>query len=288
MTMPAPLVLPPDDRSSFWRWTLAAIVVVLVHAGIAYWLSRRVEAPNPAGEPEAVVMIELPPMAVAEPAPAAEVPPGPQMREAAPEPETPPPEPEKVEPQATPVPELPPEPKADAVLVAPAKPTPETPPPQVARERIQKLEREKIERRKIEREKIKEEKRKAEEKQERASRTSAPRQSAGATGQAAEAARGSAGSTVSASAWQGLVSARVNSNTRYPPSAQGATGAATVSFSVDRSGRLAGASLSRSSGSSALDAEAVATVRRSSPFPPPPSGLPGGRFNFSKTINFRH
>jgi protein TonB len=93
---------------------------------------------------------------------------------------------------------------------------------------------------------------------------------------------------MSASAWQGLVSAQVNRNTRYPPSAQGASGASSVSFSIDRSGRLVSASLSRSSGSSALDAEAVAIVRRASPFPPPPPEIPGGRFNFTKTINFRH
>lgn len=239
-------------------------------------------------------MIELPPMAVSQPAPAAEVPPGPQMKEAEPEAAPPPPpEPELAQPEPMPVPELPPEPKADAVLVAPEKPAPEpaklAPKPKV--EAKPKVEpKPKVERQRQE----EKETPKAQPKHEpgpHAPRTSAPpRQSAGAPGQnAAQAARGSAGSSsMSASAWQGLVSARVNGNTRYPPTAQGATGASSVSFSIDRSGRLISASLSRSSGSAALDAEAVATVRRSSPFPPPPAELPGGRFNFTKTINFRH
>jgi protein TonB len=296
MTMPAPLVLPPDDRTSVRRWILAAAAVVLVHAGIAYWLSRRVEAPNPAGAPEGAVMIELPPMAVAEPAPAAEVPPGPQMREAAPEPEAapppPPPEPEQVQPEATPVPELPPEAKPDAVLVAPARPAPEIPPPPKVVTKPKPEAKPRAETKpKIERPKPVEKENPKQEPGPRAPRTSAPRpSSAAAPGQnAAQATRGSAGSSsMSAGAWQGLVSARVNSNTRYPPTVQGATGASSVSFSIDRSGRLIAASLSRSSGSAALDAEAVATVRRSSPFPPPPADLPGGRFNFTKTINFRH
>ena len=197
--------------------------------------------------------------------------------------------------------ELPPEPKPDAVLVAPAKPAP--PPPKVETEpridRLEEIEKERIEkqqlqRRKIEKEKIEKERAEREQRKEeakergaRAARTSAPRQSAGSPGRAAEATQGAAGAPrVSASAWQAEVSARVNSNTRYPSSAQGATGAATVSFAIDRSGRLVSAGLARSSGSPALDAEAVATVRRSNPFPPPPAGVPGG--HFSKTINFRH
>jgi protein TonB len=294
MTMQVPLVLPPDDRSSVRLWILAAFVVVLVHGGVAYWLSRRVEAPNPAGVPDSAVMIELPPMAVAQPAPAAEVAPGPQMREAAPEPVAepppPPPEPEQVQPEAAPVPELPPEPKPDAVLVAPAQPAPEISPPKVVTKPKVEAKPKAEPKPKIERPKPIEKEIPKQEPGPHATRTSAPRQSAGAPGQnATQAARGSAGSSsMSAGAWQGLVSARVNSNTRYPPTAQGATGASSVSFSIDRAGRLISASLSRSSGSAALDAEAVATVRRSSPFPPPPADVPGGRFNFTKTINFRH
>ncbi|MEE4118282.1 MAG: TonB family protein [Paracoccaceae bacterium] len=51
-----------------------------------------------------------------------------------------------------------------------------------------------------------------------------------------------------------------------------ARGAARVTFRVAGSGALAGASLSRSSGSAALDRAALTVVRRAAPFPPPPAG----------------
>lgn len=49
-------------------------------------------------------------------------------------------------------------------------------------------------------------------------------------------------------------------------------GTATVSFQIAASGALAGATLARSSGSSALDRAALDLVRRAAPFPPPPAG----------------
>ncbi|VFU11008.1 TonB family protein (fragment) [Methylocella tundrae] len=92
---------------------------------------------------------------------------------------------------------------------------------------------------------------------------------------------------MSAGAWRSLVSAQLNRNKRYPPSAQGASGAATISFSIDRSGRLVSASLVRSSGSSALDSEAVAIAHRASPFPPPPADVSGSRITLTVPVNFR-
>ena len=47
-----------------------------------------------------------------------------------------------------------------------------------------------------------------------------------------------------------------------------------VDFALDASGRVTSAALARSSGDGALDAEAVAAVRRASPLPPPPPGAP--------------
>ena len=46
-----------------------------------------------------------------------------------------------------------------------------------------------------------------------------------------------------------------------------------VSFQVDRAGNLMSSSLLRSSGNPQIDAEALATVRRSAPFPKPPVGI---------------
>ena len=72
---------------------------------------------------------------------------------------------------------------------------------------------------------------------------------------------------------------------QIPASAQarGARGAALVSFQLDRAGNLVTVSLVRSSGDRELDAEAVALVRRASPFPKPPVGV---MLNFTPIIYF--
>ena len=49
-------------------------------------------------------------------------------------------------------------------------------------------------------------------------------------------------------------------------------GTASVVFSIDERGKLLDVKLTVSSGINALDQEAIATVRRASPFPPPPKG----------------
>ena len=61
---------------------------------------------------------------------------------------------------------------------------------------------------------------------------------------------------------------------RYPDGARtrGATGTAVVSFSVDATGRVRRAAVAQSSADPDLDAEALATVYRCDPFPPPPQG----------------
>ena len=77
-------------------------------------------------------------------------------------------------------------------------------------------------------------------------------------------------------AWRGEVSARLQQAKRYPNSARlrGEQGVATVSFTVDRSGHVISAELVRSSGTPALDAEAVALIHRAEPLPPLPADLP--------------
>gem|GEM_PF-7042952 len=72
---------------------------------------------------------------------------------------------------------------------------------------------------------------------------------------------------------------------RIPAGAQarGAQGTALVSFQLDRAGNLITVSLVRSTGDRELDAEAVALVRRASPFPKPPVGV---MLNFTPLIYF--
>ncbi len=279
MTAQAHFVLPPDERSSRRLWLAAALVAISLHAGLFYWLSRRTVSPDAGGAPESAILIELPPMGVAEP-PAAEAPPLPQEAEPEPQPEPqaqsePQPEPP---PQAEPVPDLAPAPKADAVLALPEKSAEPKAPPKPKIEEKPKPK------------KAPPPKPKTEAKQERAphaARTTAPATRAGGpSGQAAgQAAPGV--SSMSAGAWRGLVSAQLNRNKRYPPGAQGASGTASISFTIDRSGHLVSARLVGSSGSAALDSEAVAIARRASPFPPPPPEIAGGHVTLTVPVNFR-
>jgi TonB family protein len=81
------------------------------------------------------------------------------------------------------------------------------------------------------------------------------------------------------------VLAAIAAHKRYPEAAlpRGARGVAVVTFTIGGSGEVASAQLSRSAGDATLDADAVATVRRTSPFPPPPAGAPR---RFAASLNY--
>ena len=70
--------------------------------------------------------------------------------------------------------------------------------------------------------------------------------------------------------------ARLAQARRYPTAARARReeGVARVRFTVSREGRVSGVTLAGSSGSSALDREAMDTVRRAQPLPPVPAGMP--------------
>jgi TolA protein len=78
-----------------------------------------------------------------------------------------------------------------------------------------------------------------------------------------------------------LVQARVAAN---KPAASSSAGRVVVAFGVSGRGSLTYARVSRSSGQSGLDQVALAAVRRSGPFPPPPGGQPQ-TFSFPFTFN---
>jgi len=65
---------------------------------------------------------------------------------------------------------------------------------------------------------------------------------------------------------------------------RGQQGTATVSFSLDGGGRVTAARLVRGSGIASIDQEVQAMVRRSSPFPAPPSGR---SVSFTVPVSFR-
>ncbi|WP_163267961.1 energy transducer TonB [Chelativorans alearense] len=110
----------------------------------------------------------------------------------------------------------------------------------------------------------------------------------------AQAPAVSAGRTGGATAGEKAAYARrllnhVERHKRYPSKAarQGAAGAATLSITIDRQGRLAGARLARGSGHAILDEEALAVARRAAPYPRPPEGIGGSTISFSVTLRFK-
>ncbi|MQY44965.1 TonB family protein [Rhizobiales bacterium RZME27] len=94
-------------------------------------------------------------------------------------------------------------------------------------------------------------------------------------------ASNSRSSSMSPQRWQGRLAAHLERRKRYPAAARSKReeGTVYVRFQIDNSGNVLSVSLSRSSGSSALDQEVLALVKRASPVPAPPTGV-------NKTITF--
>lgn len=123
----------------------------------------------------------------------------------------------------------------------------------------------------------------------RTEKKAAERAPKGGTISKAQAGRGAGGDRATAStgsilSYAAHVRARVAAN---KPSGGGLRGTATVHFGLTISGGLAFASVSRSSGSAALDQVAVSAVRQSVPFPPPPAGATATQLRFSIPFYFQ-
>lgn len=102
----------------------------------------------------------------------------------------------------------------------------------------------------------------------------------GETGKIASAASGGAAQ------YGAQVNRHVQRFRRYPVEAEraGIKGVVRVSIRIDSSGRLSGASVRAGSGHAVLDREALATVKRASPYPKPPAGVAPA--SFSLTLRF--
>ena len=85
--------------------------------------------------------------------------------------------------------------------------------------------------------------------------------------------------------YDGSVAAHLTRHKQYPVAARKARaqGVATVTFTVDSSGRVTSVKLESSSGIAPIDHEVVAMVRRASPFPAPPDGQAR---NFTVPVRF--
>lgn len=75
--------------------------------------------------------------------------------------------------------------------------------------------------------------------------------------------------------YDALVAGHLERFKRYPKAAHGAAGTVVVRFAVNRAGEVIGSEVTNSSGHTVLDQEALAILRRASPFPAFPSEKPG-------------
>ncbi|MFG1358205.1 energy transducer TonB family protein [Xanthobacter pseudotagetidis] len=265
-------------RDTVLRWIAGAAIILAAHAAAVYGALYLRGLEPPAEMPPAAVMIELAALPVSAPSEVEDLAPGPQMVQAPettpdatdePETETPPPEPVERKVVEEDLPKIEPSPQQSEVVLQ--KPEPEPVPLPLEKPKPPEKEKPKP--------KAKPTKRKQAPVTSAAPRTeTAPAQRTAAPSQGA-----SSSNSMSRATWAAMVSAHLNRFKRYPPGAQGITGRPSVRFTLDSSGRVTGVSLTRSSGSSVLDAEAVATVRRASPFPRPPDG---NGASFSVPVNF--
>jgi protein TonB len=92
-----------------------------------------------------------------------------------------------------------------------------------------------------------------------------------------------------ASSWQKQIVTQLGKHRRYPQEARSRRhqGDVVVKFTVDRGGRVLSSAIVQGSGSSHLDAEALAVIDRAAPLPEPPENLVGERFDLELPIRFR-
>jgi protein TonB len=87
--------------------------------------------------------------------------------------------------------------------------------------------------------------------------------------------------------WQKEISAILERNKRYPSEARAnrQQGVAKIAFNMDRQGRVLSTRLVASSGSPALDQEALSLTQRTQ-FPPPPVVFSGGEITVTVPVRF--
>jgi protein TonB len=258
------LILPNyDDGWDFRRWGLAAAVVVAAHFGLmASYVLFDTSEPEGAAESPAVI-VDLAPIPVA-PSSQLDLAPGPEMVEAQPTPKPPPQtKPEVVEP----IPKI--EAPAEVTLPLPepkaAEETPEAEPD------TQKSDTPRVD-----------------QNAPAPRTTAAPRSEQQTAAKPAAPSPGGTASRAALASWRDLVVARLQQAKRYPSSAEQRheQGVVTLSFSVDRNGRVLSRSIARSSGSSSLDQEVLAMIQRAQPLPAFPPAMTQAAIHLTVPIRF--
>jgi periplasmic protein TonB len=228
------------------RWGACFVFAVAFHAAGAAALFARWSEDSDLVANAPVIMVDLAPVAVS-PNITNDVPPGPPQPDAEPEPEPKKPI-EKIE--------LPPDPQAEPVVAMP-------PPKPVEQPKEKKP------------------------KQKHASLASMPSRADQQANQAAAPMPGaSSRNSDAAPNWKTQLVAALERQKRYPSEAHGDQGTAQLAFNVDRQGNVHNARVTRSSGSSVLDHEALALVQRAQPLPPPPPEVPGAQIPIVVPIRY--
>jgi periplasmic protein TonB len=93
-------------------------------------------------------------------------------------------------------------------------------------------------------------------------------------------------SLAGSNAYNALVFGHLQRFKRYPSAARGASGVATVQFVLNRAGDVIDSAVTKSSGNDVLDREALAILRRASPFPAFPATKPGAQDTYIAPLNF--
>jgi periplasmic protein TonB len=98
----------------------------------------------------------------------------------------------------------------------------------------------------------------------------------------------SAGANDGRAAWRGELIAQLARAKRYPAAAaaEHQTGTVQLSFTMNRNGRVLSRHILRSSGSPALDEEALAMVERAQPLPPFPPSMPQAQISLNVPVSF--
>ncbi|MCA1510190.1 energy transducer TonB [Bradyrhizobium sp. NBAIM01] len=234
-------VFAAEDVSDVRRWAVSWLVVVTLYGALTLSLIawRETDYLEPA-EPSGAVAVDLAPVSAAPLTTQTDVAPGPEqtLAEARSEakPDTPAPED---------TPELPPAQNPEAVVDAPTKAQPD-----------------------------------AAAEQQAAAATTAPAAVADRVAPVAAApaqGRPDLKAEQAIATWRSQILALVERNKRYPEAARSRheQGITQVRFMLDRKGLVSDAQVTQSSGSSGLDDEAIALLKRAQPFPAPPDTLAG-------------
>jgi len=93
-------------------------------------------------------------------------------------------------------------------------------------------------------------------------------------------------SQASASAYNALVFGHLQRFKRYPAAAHGASGTTVLRFDLNRAGEVIASEISKSSGNTVLDREALELLHRASPFPAFPAEKPGARDSYLAPVAF--